>query len=72
LEKPFFIYRKSIVQTPGELGPLEVTMVATMVGLGVPRPQALSSVILYRLATFWLPIPFRVLSCRYLSDRNFI
>ena len=63
---------KSAIPTPGGLGPLEIAMVSSMIGLGVARPEALSVVILYRLATFWLPIPFSLLAYRYITNEKII
>lgn len=43
--------------TPGGLGIVEGTLIPTIVGFGVPAPQALLSVLAYRFLNFWLPIP---------------
>ncbi|MBC7708213.1 flippase-like domain-containing protein [Polaromonas sp.] len=66
------IIAKSTIPTPGGLGPLEIAMVSSMIGFGVDKPQALAAIILYRLATFWLPIPFSLLAYRYIEKRRFI
>ncbi len=66
------IIAKSTVPTPGGLGPLEAAMIATMVGLGAGKEAAFSAVIIYRLATFWLPIPFSVLAYRYITKKRLI
>lgn len=66
------IIAKSVIPTPGGIGPLEVAMVSTMVGLGIDKPGALSAVLLYRLATFWLPIPLSLLAYRWLSNKRII
>lgn len=66
------IIAKSVAPTPGGLGPLEAAMVATMLSFGVVNINALTVVIVYRLATFWLPIPFSLLAYRYINKKKFI
>jgi glycosyltransferase 2 family protein len=63
---------KTTVPTPGGLGPLEAAMIGIFIGLGVSKADAVSSVILYRLATFWVPIPFSLLAYKYLSAKRII
>ncbi|AXG12590.1 lysylphosphatidylglycerol synthase transmembrane domain-containing protein [Intrasporangium calvum] len=48
----------SAVPTPGGLGGIEAAMSAGLIAIGVDGGTAVSSVLLYRLATYWLPIPF--------------
>jgi len=48
----------SAVPTPGGLGGIEAAMSAGLIAIGVDSSTAVSSVLLYRLATYWLPIPF--------------
>ena len=48
----------SAVPTPGGLGGIEAAMSAGLIAIGVPGGTAVSAVLLYRLATYWLPIPF--------------
>ncbi len=43
--------------TPGGLGFVEAGLVGTLVVAGVSSPQALAATLLYRLATYWLPLP---------------
>lgn len=66
------VIAKSVAPTPGGLGPLEIAMISALVGLGVAKPEALSVVVLYRLATFWLPIPFSLLAYRYITRKRLI
>lgn len=66
------VIAKSTIPTPGGLGPLEAAMIATMVGLGSSKEEAFAAVVLYRLATFWLPLPFSILAYRYISSRKLI
>ncbi len=42
--------------TPGGLGVLEATTIAALTGFGLDDAQAVSSVLTFRLATYWLPI----------------
>jgi glycosyltransferase 2 family protein len=42
--------------TPGNLGALEAALVAGLTGLGMPAGGAVSAVLTYRLATYWLPV----------------
>lgn len=53
--------------TPGGLGVMEITLVATLVGFGTPPGVALLGVVSWRLVNFWLPIPIGAAS--YLSLR---
>lgn len=46
----------SVSPTPGGLGAEEAALVAALTALGVPAPQAISGVLSFRLATFWIPI----------------
>jgi uncharacterized protein (TIRG00374 family) len=53
--------------TPGGLGVLDATLVATLVAFGAPADTALLGVAGWRLVNFWLPIPLGVAS--YVSLR---
>ena len=46
----------NIAPTPGGLGALEAAMIAALSGFGLSGGLAISSVLTFRLATFWLPI----------------
>ncbi|CAN5550632.1 MAG: lysylphosphatidylglycerol synthase transmembrane domain-containing protein [Iamia sp.] len=48
--------------TPGGLGVVEATLIATLVGFGLGRSEAAIAVVTYRLAQFWLPIPLGAIS----------
>lgn len=55
--------------TPGGVGAVEAVLLAALTGVGVPSGSALAAVVLYRVATFWLPIlpgfaAFRVFTAR--------
>jgi uncharacterized protein (TIRG00374 family) len=43
--------------TPGGLGFVEAGLVGTLTLAGVPGPAALAATLLYRLVSYWLPIP---------------
>ena len=43
--------------TPGGLGLVELGLAGTLVATGVPTSQALLATLLFRLVTFWLPLP---------------
>lgn len=42
--------------TPGWLGVFEAALSATYIGLGVPTGIAVAAVLVYRFASFWLPV----------------
>lgn len=44
--------------TPGGVGAVEAALTAALTGVGVPPADALSAVFLFRLMTYWLPVPF--------------
>lgn len=43
--------------TPGGLGFVEAGLVGTLGLAGVPAADALAATLLYRIVTFWLPLP---------------
>jgi len=47
--------------TPGGLGGVEAALVAGLAGIGIPAAHAIAAVV-FRFATFWLPIPIGWLS----------
>jgi uncharacterized protein (TIRG00374 family) len=58
----------SAVPTPGGLGGVEAALSAGLITLGGLNPGiAVSSVLLFRLCTYWLPIPFGWASLNYLQ-----
>lgn len=57
----------SAVPTPGGLGGVEAALSAGLVAMGVDVSVAVSSVLLFRLCTYWLPIPFGWASLNYLQ-----
>lgn len=44
--------------TPGGVGAVEAALTAALTGVGVPSADALSAVFVFRLLTYWLPVPF--------------
>ncbi len=57
----------SIIPTPGGLGAVEFALTAGLTAAGVPSGVALSSVLLFRLLTFWLPVPLGWVALHYLE-----
>ncbi|MBE3074144.1 MAG: flippase-like domain-containing protein [Actinobacteria bacterium] len=57
----------SAVPTPGGLGGVEAALSAGLVAVGLNPGIAVSSVLLFRLCTYWLPIPFGWASLNYLQ-----
>jgi uncharacterized protein (TIRG00374 family) len=57
----------SAVPTPGGLGGVEAALSAGLVAVGLDASVAVSSVLLFRLCTYWLPIPFGWASLNYLQ-----
>jgi uncharacterized membrane protein YbhN (UPF0104 family) len=47
----------SLAPTPGGLGAIEIAFATGLTAAGMPGAAAFSAVLLYRLATFWLPVP---------------
>jgi uncharacterized membrane protein YbhN (UPF0104 family) len=47
----------SATPTPGGLGGVEAVLAAGLTAIGIPAHQAIPAVLLFRMATFWLPIP---------------
>lgn len=60
----------SAVPTPGGIGAVEAALSAGLTAAGVPGATAVSAVLLYRLLTFWLPVPVGWAAMRYLQGRD--
>jgi glycosyltransferase 2 family protein len=58
--------------TPGGLGAIEAALVAGLTGVGMQAGPAVSAVLLYRLATYWLPVAPGWLSWRALLRRDYV
>jgi len=46
----------SVAPTPGGIGAVEATLIAGLTSAGMASTTAVASVILFRLATFWIPL----------------
>ena len=57
----------SILPTPGGLGGVEAALTAGLTAAGLPGAVAVSAVLLFRLLTFWLPVPFGWAAMTYLE-----
>jgi uncharacterized protein (TIRG00374 family) len=60
----------SIIPTPGGLGAVEAALTAGLTAAGLPGAASASAVLLFRLLTFWLPVPFGWGALRYLERRQ--
>jgi uncharacterized membrane protein YbhN (UPF0104 family) len=60
----------SIIPTPGGLGAVEAALTAGLTAAGVPGGIAVSAVLLFRLLTFWLPVPLGWASMHYLEREH--
>jgi uncharacterized membrane protein YbhN (UPF0104 family) len=60
----------SVIPTPGGLGAVEAALTAGLTAAGVPGPVAVSAVLLFRLLTFWLPVPFGWAALNFLERRQ--
>jgi undecaprenyl-diphosphatase len=58
--------------TPGGLGAIEAALVAGLSGVGMRPAAAVSAVLTYRLATYWLPVLPGWLSWHFLQRRQYI
>jgi glycosyltransferase 2 family protein len=62
----------SIIPTPGGLGAVEAALTAGLVATGLHGTEAASAVLLFRLLTFWLPVPFGWAALSYLERKDAI
>jgi glycosyltransferase 2 family protein len=60
----------SFAPTPGGLGAVEAVLVAGLTAIGVPAHEAVPAVLIFRIATFWLPIPAGWLAYTVLRRRG--
>jgi uncharacterized membrane protein YbhN (UPF0104 family) len=58
--------------TPDDLGAIEAALVAGLTGIGVPPGPAVSAVLTYRLATYWLPVIPGWAAWRLLQRRDYV
>ncbi|MFD6262950.1 lysylphosphatidylglycerol synthase domain-containing protein [Micromonospora chalcea] len=62
----------SAAPTPGGLGATEAALVSGLLLYGVPLDAAIAGTLIYRLATFWLPVPPGYLAFRLLTRRRLL
>ena len=60
----------SAAPTPGGLGGVEAVLVAGLTAIGIPAHEAIPAVLIFRFATFWLPIPVGWISYTVLRRRE--
>jgi len=60
----------SIIPTPGGIGAVEAALTAGLVATGLHGTEAASAVLLFRLLTFWLPVPFGYAALNYLERKD--
>jgi glycosyltransferase 2 family protein len=60
----------SVVPTPGGLGGVEAALTAGLTAAGLPGAVAVSSVLLFRLLTFWFPVPVGWAALSYLERKH--
>ncbi len=58
--------------TPGGLGAVEVALSTGLAAAGMASAAAVSAVLLFRLVTFWLPVPIGWLALQWLQRRDAI
>jgi glycosyltransferase 2 family protein len=56
--------------TPGGIGGVEAVLAAGLTAIGIPAHEAIPAVLLFRMATFWLPIPLGWVSYLVLQRRG--
>jgi len=57
---------------PGGMGVAEAALTAGLVSIGVPNTAAMSTAIVYRLATFYLPPIWGSMATRWLRSRSYL
>ena len=58
--------------TPGGLGAIEAALVAGLTGVGLGSGPAVSAVLTYRLATYWLPVAPGWIALHLLQRRDYV
>jgi glycosyltransferase 2 family protein len=58
--------------TPGGVGGFEAAAITGLTGIGISSGAAVSAVVIYRLATYWLPVPPGWLSWRLLQRLGYV
>jgi len=62
----------SVAPTPGGLGAVEVALSTGLTAAGMSGTAAISAVLLFRLATFWLPVPAGWVALQFLQRRSVV
>lgn len=62
----------SAAPTPGGVGAIEAALIAALTGAGVDPAIAFSAVMVFRLLTFWLPVPFAWLGLQDLRRKEIV
>jgi uncharacterized membrane protein YbhN (UPF0104 family) len=62
----------SAAPTPGGVGAIEAALIAVLTGAGVDPAVAVSVVLLFRFATYWLPVPPAWLALRTLRRSELV
>jgi len=62
----------SVLPTPGGVGGVEAALTAGLTAAGLPGAVAVSSVLLFRLLTFWLPVPVGWVALNYLERKHYL
>jgi len=60
----------SAAPTPGGIGGVEAVLAAGLTAIGIPAHEAIPAVLIFRVATFWLPIPAGWVSYLVLQRRG--
>jgi uncharacterized membrane protein YbhN (UPF0104 family) len=60
----------SVAPTPGGLGAVEVALSTGLTAAGMPGAAAVSAVLLFRIATYWLPVPAGWLAMHALQRKH--
>ena len=60
----------SAAPTPGGLGAVEVALSTGLAATGMASAAAISAVLMYRIATFWLPVPIGWAAAQFLQARD--
>jgi glycosyltransferase 2 family protein len=60
----------SAAPTPGGLGAVEIALSTGLAAAGMASAAAISAVLLFRLLTFWLPVPFGWAALHWLQARD--
>ncbi|HUZ53866.1 MAG TPA: lysylphosphatidylglycerol synthase transmembrane domain-containing protein [Streptosporangiaceae bacterium] len=60
----------SAVPTPGGIGAVEAALSAGLTAAGMPGAKAIGAVLLFRLVTFWLPVPIGWLAMHHLQRHD--